>query len=335
MKKLPILTGFLLLLTFATSCKKEGCTNENALNYNEEAKKDDGSCEYAPVADFKSFYDEQRASNTQTFTGDASSGIAVTGVNGTQVFIAPNGLKTTSGAIYSGSVTIELLEVLKPGDMILNNAPTVSDGQLLVSGGEIELRVYGSSGEILRPVYNQVSVYVPTSSLDSEMDLFLGTEDPMSGDISWEMSVDTVVVIDTTVVDTFGGPVGDYYYYNWPMDDFGWINCDYFYEDPSPKTTLTVKVDPETHIYSNTQVFFYVPSINSVASLYWFTGLEEDEFQISNLPIGLTGTIVCISKIDDDYYSSFDAITLSMDHEEDVILTITTLADFEAAIDDL
>lgn len=32
-------------LVFA-SCKKEGCTDENALNYNDKAKKDDGSCTY-------------------------------------------------------------------------------------------------------------------------------------------------------------------------------------------------------------------------------------------------------------------------------------------------
>lgn len=29
-----------------TSCKKEGCTDPSAINYSEEAKKDDGSCEY-------------------------------------------------------------------------------------------------------------------------------------------------------------------------------------------------------------------------------------------------------------------------------------------------
>jgi hypothetical protein len=38
-------------LAVATSCKKEGCTDQTALNYSEEAKKDDGSCFYAEEDD--------------------------------------------------------------------------------------------------------------------------------------------------------------------------------------------------------------------------------------------------------------------------------------------
>lgn len=41
---------FLMLIlgvaTIATSCRKEGCTDPAAINYNEDAKKDDGSCEF-------------------------------------------------------------------------------------------------------------------------------------------------------------------------------------------------------------------------------------------------------------------------------------------------
>lgn len=36
----------LLVLTLTTSCKKKGCTDHEAYNYSEEAKKDDGSCSY-------------------------------------------------------------------------------------------------------------------------------------------------------------------------------------------------------------------------------------------------------------------------------------------------
>jgi len=34
------------ILIFATGCKKEGCTNQDATNYSSEADNDDGSCSY-------------------------------------------------------------------------------------------------------------------------------------------------------------------------------------------------------------------------------------------------------------------------------------------------
>jgi hypothetical protein len=43
--KIVMLAG--LVAMSAISCKKKGCTDETATNYNEEAKKDDGTCEYA------------------------------------------------------------------------------------------------------------------------------------------------------------------------------------------------------------------------------------------------------------------------------------------------
>lgn len=46
-KYIFVLTG--LITVFAiTGCKKKGCTDATAANYNSEAKKDDGSCHYAP-----------------------------------------------------------------------------------------------------------------------------------------------------------------------------------------------------------------------------------------------------------------------------------------------
>lgn len=56
-----------------TACKKEGCTDENALNYNSSAKKDDGSCTYEdlPLYTVPTTYNFTDASgnNTVVYSG--------------------------------------------------------------------------------------------------------------------------------------------------------------------------------------------------------------------------------------------------------------------------
>ena len=60
------ISSFILLVValsvatvFTTSCKKKGCTDPEALNYSEEAEKDDGSCSYEGAMVF--YYDEATA----------------------------------------------------------------------------------------------------------------------------------------------------------------------------------------------------------------------------------------------------------------------------------
>jgi hypothetical protein len=49
MKKIILIVITIFTVTSFTSCKKEGCTDSNATNYNSKAKKDDGSCTYPSV----------------------------------------------------------------------------------------------------------------------------------------------------------------------------------------------------------------------------------------------------------------------------------------------
>ncbi len=49
-----------------TSCKKKGCTDSTATNYNEEAKKDDGSCTYDSVNPNATEYNESEDGTTVT-----------------------------------------------------------------------------------------------------------------------------------------------------------------------------------------------------------------------------------------------------------------------------
>ncbi len=45
MKKYHLLIGFIVLTVSVISCKRKGCTNLYCDNYEEKAKKDDGSCD--------------------------------------------------------------------------------------------------------------------------------------------------------------------------------------------------------------------------------------------------------------------------------------------------
>jgi len=61
---------FLILLVFSLSaCKKKGCMDPDAYNYNESAKKDDGSCEYPPSSEitfeFTNTFNETTLTSTQ------------------------------------------------------------------------------------------------------------------------------------------------------------------------------------------------------------------------------------------------------------------------------
>jgi hypothetical protein len=61
MKNLRFLTiAFVLAsLSLLSSCKKEGCTDTDGINYSADAKKDDGSCKYEGTVQF--WYDQATA----------------------------------------------------------------------------------------------------------------------------------------------------------------------------------------------------------------------------------------------------------------------------------
>jgi hypothetical protein len=62
-------TIYVLVCTLVLfACKREGCTDPNALNYNEKAKRDNGSCYYYVVPDNYMFNDAN-GNNTVNYTG--------------------------------------------------------------------------------------------------------------------------------------------------------------------------------------------------------------------------------------------------------------------------
>jgi hypothetical protein len=59
---------FLFCALFFFACKREGCTDQNALNYNEKAKRDNGTCYYYVVPEAYNFADAN-GNNTVNYSG--------------------------------------------------------------------------------------------------------------------------------------------------------------------------------------------------------------------------------------------------------------------------
>jgi len=115
MRKNTIIKSSLLLLFVGaslsfTSCKKKGCTDSKATNYDSEAKKDDESCKFPPPPPVVTTCISDN--HTGTYTG-AGTLLNVPNTNMTVVFTK---LSCVTCKIESGSVTENVTEVEESSD---------------------------------------------------------------------------------------------------------------------------------------------------------------------------------------------------------------------------
>lgn len=261
------------------------------------------------------------ANATQQFTVNAITGGYIQGQDGVNVSFGPNAFRYPNGSVVTGSVNIELIEALNVGDMLLLNKQTLGDdnGQLrpLVSGGQFFISAE-QGGQPLRLSQGGSYVYVPTPSFaDPNMAVFSGKVDA-EGEILWDPWNTDPLQNGGTGVDSVG--------YNFPNDSLGWLNCDYFMT-ASPLTNLQVTC-PASSNHDNTFVWIVFPTENSVTGVLGGIGSVFSIAPNYQLPVGMNITIVALSKINDDYASSFTSVTITDNMNVPISMQPTTLAQF-------
>jgi hypothetical protein len=147
MRKRNLKVGGLLVLatlTLATtSCKKEGCTDETALNYSEEAKKDDGSCNYADdVVDESTVMVSSNITENTTWTKD-------------KTYILNTRVAVLSGA----TLTIE------PGTVIKGEVGTGANATALIVARGGKLMAEGTATEPI--IFTTVADEIMSGQIES------------------------------------------------------------------------------------------------------------------------------------------------------------------------
>lgn len=236
----------------------------------------------------------------QSFTGNAATGFVVTGEKGTKISFPANSFKDSiTGNLVSGTVTIKLIEVLSKKDILLSGPMTESNGQLLISGGEIKVTAT-SGGRVLAPAdslgRDSIMVKVPQVMKAGDMNLFVQAPRKVDNTGVPAGFVSTWVPAPYA---PFG--MGDNAY-EFSLPAFTWVNCDRFYSNPGVKTTITVSPDfLDSDSLTSIQVMIVFKDITTVITLpFNYTLLKFQSYE-NSLPVGLEGELVIIGKDKDNY----------------------------------
>ena len=270
------------LVITAASCSKDKATTP------------DPTAGQIKADDFKAKY----AVKEQSFTGNAATGFVVTGEKGIKITFPANAFKDSiTGDVVTGTVTVKLTEILSKKDIVLSGPMTESYGQLLVSGGEFKVKATAADGRVLVPGDSAIQVAVPQVMKAGDMNLFVQAPRKVDGN-----NVPPPDYANTWIPAPYAPfGMGDNAYI-FTLPSFTWVNCDRFYSDPNPKTTITVSPDfQDTDSVSSIQVMIVFKDITTVITLPFNFQLGQFQSYLNSLPVGLEGELVITGKDADGF----------------------------------
>jgi len=235
----------------------------------------------------------------------------INSASGLQCIFPPNSCVDSNGVAVNGKVYVQSFLLKNRGAFISMGLPTVSNGNLLVSGGVFSIQLQKGDSNIQLAANSFLKIGYSDSLLSKQMELFDGVINNES--FNWIQNSDQSNNISV-------GNDG----YAIMTNGLHWINCDYFYGDTTyaNKTNVSIKL-PSNLTNANTLAYIVFKDIRSVMNMNGNT--ETKQFVSSKVPVGLDATIVTISKDGDFYYLGQQPITTAaaLSGTSGQLLTIT------------
>lgn len=122
--------------------------------------------------------------SAQTFQVDNRRDTVLFGKRGTIVSVPANCFNHAKAAVQ-----LEVIEALDASDLLLLNAPTVSDGRLLVTDGVVYVNAFAEGTALMVKEGAALEIEVPSTHLDTGMTAFVGAYDA-TGRLTWQLGND-------------------------------------------------------------------------------------------------------------------------------------------------
>jgi hypothetical protein len=199
------------------------------------------------------------------------------------------------GQTITGKVYVELLLIKKKGDMIRADKPTGSYNRLLVSGGEMFVKLTKNGQELKLAQGKTITLKYNDAPILPGMRVFYGDESNPN-QFNWNPS------------DTFNlsQVISGNNFYELTSRQLRWINCDYFFDTTGiNRVQVGANLAPQ-YTNANTSVYLVFSSMRSVLSMYGNAATKK--FISGKVPVGQQAKLIVLSKQGNDYFLGFESL---------------------------
>jgi hypothetical protein len=132
---------------------------------------------------------------TSIFNINSERDTLLCGKSGTKVFVRKNTFVDQAGNSVTGSVALELREAITNEDIVLGNMTTLTNGQILQSGGMVYLNASMNNVPLAIGKGNAIDVSVPSTEKRDGMQIYSAEIDSATTTINWVNPKNEVIVL--------------------------------------------------------------------------------------------------------------------------------------------
>ena len=210
---------------------------------------------------------------------DASGGGSFQTSEGLTIAVLPQSLVLPNGQMATGKVYAETMLIKERGDMLRIDKTTTSNGRVLISGGEVFIKLRKDNQELNLAPGKTIYIKFRDNNPSALMKVFHGDES-LSFKFNWMSSNDAIGT------STQPG-------YEISSSNLRWIAPHYFADTSGTRTFVTASI-PADCTNGNTSVFLVFKDIKSVVGMYG--DVNSKKFSSGKVPSGKAAVVVSITK---------------------------------------
>lgn len=229
--------------------------------------------------------------------------------NNVELTFPPNAVFSPGGYTINGKIKVEMLALLKKGDMLRSLQSTTSNGTLLEIFGQVFIKLSNNGKELALAPYKSIKIRIPDTQDNPQpaMIVFKGQESTPPPAWGKDTSSTWLRTNDGSAIGTWykTGTGPNLKGYEITTQNLRWISGGKYADSTIPKNKLTLILPPNFTI-KNTVAFAVLENTKTIVELK--ANYASRSFDANNIPLQKKLTVITLTKIGTEFYYGIRSI---------------------------